>query len=300
MLRVAAALAVLAVSASADDLTDAAAKAAESARKAQAARPQVVSDPHAKGAWFRKVVGPAGGYDGIEAWGVLPKPSFDHERDHRLAPGEPDYMSGPLDRPDIYVGLSGPGVEVDAGLTWDHVHGPDGPTGKMAYRVYWRTKGGGWKNPVAGAPNDLYLRPGDRFALTLRANLDGTVRLAVRRAGKRGAAEAYEFPVPGLVEGGKLKPVAFKRVHALDQFYEDGGRRKGNEGRDAARTKTTLTGGAWEGTHLLNGEERTALSGALVTVVRGPDGADAYGTIFPSAGVGPGGSEEIAVLPPKP
>lgn len=257
----------------------------------------------ARGAWFRKVVSPAGAaFVGIEAWGVLPAPSFDPAREHRAAPGEEPYKSGPLDRPDVYLGLSAEGAEVDAGLIWDRVYDAGGrDTGEFAYRVYWRTSKGGWSNPAVGAADNIYLRPGDRFALTLRALPDGTARLAVRRAGRDAASAAYRFSVPGLLgREGALKPLSFKRVHSIDQFRLEGGRRRGNEGRAALATRTTLSGGRWEGAHLLGADgSRAALAGGLATVARGVDAAGRYGSVFPAAGVGKGGAEEMRILPPR-
>ncbi|MBI2387460.1 MAG: hypothetical protein HYV14_15835 [Elusimicrobia bacterium] len=257
----------------------------------------------ARGAWFRKVVSPEGAaFEGLEAWGVLPKPVFDPAREHRAAPGEESYKSGPLDRPDVYLGLHAEGAEVDAGLIWDHVYGADGrDTGEFAYRVYWRTSKGGWQNPAVGAPDDLYLRPGDRFALTLRALPDGSARLSVRRAGRNGAAAGYQFPVPGLLAAdGSLKPLSFKRVHSIDQFRLEGGLRHGNEGRPALATRTTLNGGRWEGAHLLRSDgARAAMSGSLATVARGVDASGRYGAVFPGAGVGKSGAEEMRILPPR-
>jgi len=257
----------------------------------------------ARGAWFRKVVGPSGfAFDGLEAWGVLPRPVFDPARAHQASPGEEPYKSGPLDRPDVYLGLRADGAEVDAGLIWDHVYDRAGrDTGEFAYRVYWRTSKGGWKNPEVGAEDNLYLRPGDRFALTLRALPDGTARLSVRRAGAHGAAAGYSFPVPGLLAGdGSLKPLSFKRVHSIDQFRLEAGMRRGNEGRPAIATSTRLSGGRWEGVHLLKADgSRRALSGPLATVARGVDAAGRYGAVFPGAGVGEGGAEDMAILPPR-
>lgn len=258
----------------------------------------------ARGAWFRKVVSPEGAaFEGLEAWGVLPKPSFDPAREHRAAPGEDAYKSGPLDRPDVYLGLHADGAEVDAGLIWDRVYDRDGrDTGEFAYRVYWRTSKGGWSNPAVGASDNLYLRPGERFALTLRASPDGSARLSVRRAGADAASAGYQFPVPGLIaEDGSLKPLSFKRVHSLDQFRLEGGRRRGNEGRPALPTRTTLEGGRWEGARLLRPDgSRAALAGGLATVARGVDAAGRYGAVFPGAGVGKGGAEEMRILPPRP
>lgn len=269
---------------------------------AAAARPRFVVD-RARGAWFRKVVGPESAeLEGLEAWGVLPKPVFDPAREHRAALGERSYKTGPLDRPDVYLGLHADGAEVDAGLIWDHVYDEKGAdTGEFAYRVYWRTSKGGWNNPAVGADDNLYLRPGERFALTLRAQADGTARLSVRRAGARGASAGYAFAVPGLLAGdGSLKPLSFKRVHSIDQFRVEGGLRFGNEGRAALATRARLSGGRWEGAHLLGRDgSRRALAGSSATVSRGVDAAGRYGAVFPAAGVGEGGAEEMLILPPR-
>ena len=280
------------------DPTEASALAAQAA----ASRPGYKIEK-TRGAWFRKVMAPESAeFEGVEGWGVLPRPVFDPAREHAAAPGEEAYKTGPLDRPDVYLGLHADGAEVDAGLTWDHVYDRAGrDTGAFAYRVYWRTSKGGWQNPRPGAPDDLYLRPGERFALTLRALPDGTARLAVRRAGRRERAEGYTFAVPGLLAaGGGLKPLAFKRVHSIDQFRLENGLRMGNENRDALPTRARLDGGRWEGAHLLRADGgRRAFSGALATVSRGVDAADRYGAVFPGAGVGPGGAEDMVVLPPR-
>ncbi len=270
---------------------------------AAAAKPRFTVDG-TRGAWYRKVVGPTGTSDeGIEAWGVLPKPVFDPAREHEAGPGEEAYKSGPLDRPDIYLGLHADGAEVDAGLTWDRVYDDTGrDTGKFAYRIYWRTSKGGWNNPKVGAPDNLYLRPGERFALTLRALPDGSARLSVRRAGARAASAGFDFAVPGLLDDeGRRKALSFKRVHSIDQFRVEGGVRRGNEGHAALATRTRLSGGRWEGAHLLGADgTRRALSGDLATVARGADAAPRYASVFPAAGVGAGGAEEMVVLPPLP
>lgn len=258
----------------------------------------------ARGAWFRKVVSPERTeFNGVEGWGVLPVPVFDPEREHRAAEGEAAYVSGPLDRPDIYLGLHADGAEVDAGLIWDHVYDSAAhDTGEFAYRVYWRTKNGGWHNPAVGAADNIYLRPGERFALTLRANADGTARLSVRRAGRRAASAGYSFVVPGLLAAdGALKPLSFKRVHSIDQFRLADGRRKGNEGHDALPTRAWLHGGRWEGVHLLTAQGgRRPFAGGLATPSRGVDAMENYAEIFPAAGVGGSGAEEMRITPPLP
>lgn len=284
------------IPASAGELEDAAAKLA---KLAAAARPRFVVD-NARGAWFRKVAGPeGGGFEALEASGILPEPVFDPAREHKAAKGEEAYKSGPLDRPDVYLGLHADGAEVDAGLIWDHVYDADKrDTGEFAYRVYWRTSKGGWNNPAVGAADNLYLHPGDSFGLTLRAHADGRATLSVTAPG--GAAE-YSFPVPGLLKtDGSLKPLSFKRVHSIDQFRIADGLRSGNEGHAALPTRTELRDGRWEGARLVKADgSRAALTGPLATVVRGVDAASRYGAVFPGTEVGEGGAEEMRILPPR-
>ena len=279
-----------ALPASADDLANAQADATALVEKT-------------RGAWFRKVVAPEdAALEGVEAWGVLPQPVFDPAREHKAAPGEESYKSGPLDRPDIYLGLHADGAEVDAGLIWDHVYDGRGhDTGEFAYRVYWRTSKGGWNNPEVGASDNIYLRPGDRFAMTLRARRDGSVRLSVRRAGRHGASAGYAFAVPGLLaKDGSLKPLSFKRVHSIDQFRLVKGLRFGNENHAALPTRAGLADGRWEGAHLLRGDgARVAFAGGSAQVSRGIDAAKRYDAVFPEAGVGKGGAEEMRILPPR-
>lgn len=91
-----------------------------------------------------------------------------------------------------------------------------------------------------------------------------------------------------LAKDGSLKPFSFKRIHSIDQFRLEGGRRRGNEGRAALPTRTALRGGRWEGARLLKAD------GA-----RGVDAAGRYGKVFPGAGVGRSGDEEMLILPPR-
>ncbi|MBI5246906.1 MAG: hypothetical protein HY923_06970 [Elusimicrobia bacterium] len=287
--------------ASAGELEDGAGKAA---KLAAAAKPSYVVDK-ALGAWYRKVVGPEGDdYEGLVTWGILPRPEFDPAREHATSPGEETHKSGPLDRPDIYLGLHAAGAEVDAGLIWDHVYDRAGKdTGKFAYRVYWRTSKGGWNNPGTTAANNIYLNPGDGFVMTMLVLPDGQAQLSVSGTGKGAASEAYTFDVPGLRDAaGKLKPLSFKRIHSIDQFRLVDGKRTGNENHPALPTKTRLTGGRWSGASLIaaGGKRRSPLAGSLATVHRGADAASHYAAIFPGASVGERGEEEMAVLPPRP
>lgn len=286
--------------ASAGDWEDGAAKAA---KLAASAKPAYVADK-ALGAWYRKVVGPEGAdYEGLVTWGILPRPEFDPSREHDVAPGEEAHKSGPLDRPDIYLGLHAEGAEVDAGLIWDHIYDRGGKdTGKSAYRVYWRTSKGGWNNPKTTAANNIYLNPGDGFVMTMLVLPDGKAQLSVSRTGKDAVSEAYTFDVPGLREAsGALKPLSFKRVHSLDQFRLVDGMRAGNENHPALATRTRLSGGRWSGASLIAvGGKRRPFSGSLATIHRGADAASRYAAIFPAAGVGEQGEEEMAIMPPRP
>lgn len=84
-------------------------------------------DPAARGAWFRKVAGAASAaYVGLEARGRLPRVALDPGRFHTPAPTEPAWVIGPLDRPSVYLGGRGDGLELDCGLTWDRVYDAGG------------------------------------------------------------------------------------------------------------------------------------------------------------------------------
>jgi hypothetical protein len=273
---------------------------------ARAARPAVFVDEHARGSWFRKIASPddATVFDGITGWGVLPRPTFDAERMHEPAAGEGAFTAGPLDNPGIYLGAHAAGREVDAGLKWDHRYDAQGrDTGAFAWRVFWRVaspSGNVWANPVPGSPQDVYLLPGDRFAMRLTVRPDGTARLDVRGAGAGAAGMAQVFALDGFWDGAKPLPRSFKRVDAIDQFTTDAeGRRVGLEGRPALPTRATLDGGRWEGVHLL-GPARAPLAGGLAVEWRGPDAAARYGRIFPSAVIDGSGGEEMIVTPPQP
>lgn len=289
-----------ALAAAAQGLDDAFARARDAVRAASS-RPAVVVDRRATGSWYRKLVSPpTRAHDGILAWGVLPAPSFDPARWHEPAPGEPAWTRGPLDSPSVYVGLSAPGVEIDAGLKWDHVHDAAGrDDGTYAWRVFWRVDsrdGNVWRNPAPGAPDDVYLRPGEPFSLRLEVRADGTVVLNAHGAGGV-PSSTVEFPVAGLGRGARRAPLRFKRVHAVDQFVEGpDGRRRGDL-RDAVPTRATLAGGRWTGVLLLGGP-RAPLTGALAADARGADEAAAYAAVFPSAFPDRRGGEAIVVRPP--
>lgn len=260
------------------------AAALDSVRSASA-RPAVVLDEKARGSWFRKVSSvDALAYDGVTGWGTLPTPTFDPDREHAPAPGEGAFTAGPLDNPGVYLGARADGTEIDAGLKWDHRYGPDGrDTGDYAWRMFWRVaspNGNVWANPKPGSAQDVYFLPGQRFAMTLRVRPDGTARLDVRgAAGGRGTHA--EFAAPGFWDGAARLPRRFKRVHAIDQFFDrpEDGRRAGDEGLPSLPTRAALTDGRWDGVALL-GAKRAALAGALAVQWLGPDEVAGYGRIF--------------------
>lgn len=268
----------------------------EQLRAGLAARPQAIAsliDARARGAWFRKVRGP---YDhegyGIRAEGVLP--SFTPDPERRFdRPG--DWRSGPLDRASVYVGLGSDAAEVDAGLSWSAVLDGRGlPTGEFAYRVFWRAAPEGWGHPEKGSADDLYLRPGEGFAITLRAREDGTARLDIKRK-RDGRLFTKVFPVSGLLS----RPRAFKRVHSIDQFKVVDGERVGNERDAAAPTHAYLDSGRWTQTHLLTPRGWMPLTGGRATEIRGIDAASGYQAIFAAGGaLEPDGGEHMLVVPP--
>jgi hypothetical protein len=276
----------------------------DSARLAQEAAsarpPAMVSGP--EGAWYRKIESvESPEFDGITVAGVLPSPSFDPGRMHVPGPGEREYTRGPLDSPSVYVGLHAGRTEVDAGLKWDHTYDAGAsPSGTFAFRVFWRVRddaGDSWRNPAPGSAQDVYLLPGDDFAMTLRVDAGGRARLDVRGGGQ---SFATTFPLAGLGAGGRPAPRSFKRVAAIDQFREDRGLRVGNEGRPAIATRARMTGGRWSSVELLAGARRPPLTGALARDARSADETDRYRSIFPSAGLDARGGEGIDVIPPAP
>jgi hypothetical protein len=275
------------------------------AARSASSRPAVFVDEHALGSWFRKISSvDTSSFDGITGWGNLPQPSFDPARMHEPAAGEAAYTAGPLDNPGVYVGAHSAGCEVDAGLKWDHRYDAEGrDTGTFGWRVFWRVASGGgnvWANPKPGSAADIYLFPGDRFAMTLRVREDGTASLDVRGSGAGAPSVHQVFPAGGFWEGGTRLPRRFKRVHAIDQFVlRADGRRIGDEGRPAVPTRSVLQDGRWDGVSLL-GNKTVPLAGALAIEWRGPDAAAGYERIFPGAFVDGAGGESMVVTPPQP
>ena len=80
-----------------------------------------------RGAYYRKVEAePSKLYKGIAGTGYLPQVSFDPKRFYVGPNGMDDWMTGPLDRPSVYMGGNANGHEADVGLTWDRVYDSQG------------------------------------------------------------------------------------------------------------------------------------------------------------------------------
>jgi len=299
-------LLLLAAAVSAQTLEDGYGAAAAAAKDA-AARPAVIVDPGAIGAWYRKIASADDvAFDGVSARGILPRPTFDPARMHAPAPGEPAWTEGPLDSPGVYIGVHAAGREVDAGLKWSRRLDERGrDTGLFAWRVFWRVAspaGNSWHNPPPGTPEDLYLEPGARFAMTLSVRPDGTARLDVRGEGAGSPSTYAVFPLDGFWdENGARLPRRFKRVHSIDQFVtRPDGTRKGNEGAPAKPTRAAVADGRWDAVTLL-GPRPAPLTGALAVDWRGGDEAAVYPSVFPGAAAPDArGGEPIVITPPRP
>jgi hypothetical protein len=275
---------------------------------APSAQPVVVRDPNASGAWFRKISSPDSTvYDGISASGVLPQPVFDPARMHVPTAAEQPFAAGPLDSPGVYVGAHAPRREADCGLKWDHRYDSKGQdTGLFAWRLFWRVTspaGSLWNNPAPGSAQNIYLSPGDRFAMSLTVNPDGTATMTVRGDGDSAPSAAVTFPLDGFWDGSARLPRRFKRVHSIDQFVlSEDGRRVGDEGRPAVPTRARVDGGRWEQVFLTAPKpvKSAPMTGALAVEWRGPDGDSDYRNIFPSSAPDAQGGEDIVILPPHP
>jgi hypothetical protein len=270
---------------------------------ATAAAQNFLLDQKSIGSWYRKIASPDSvEFDGVTATGILPWPHFDPARAHTPAPGEKAYTEGSLDSPGVYIGGHAEGREVDAGFKWDHRYDAQGhDTGGYGWRLFWRIaapSGHYWANEAPGSEQDLCLRPGDTFTLTLNVLRDGTARLEAR--GASGPPTVVVFALDGFWDGPLRLPRRFKRVHSIDQFITDAdGRRKGNEGRPAIPTSASLENGRWESVTLL-GTLPAPLAGRRAVEWRGGDSAGAYDEIYGSASPDASGGEPIVVHPPRP
>lgn len=292
------ALPLLALAAAAAAQTFDPSGAVQDLSRTAAARPAVIVDAGSIGSWYRKIASTDGtDYDGISASGVMPFPAFDPARMHRASSGEAAYTEGPLDNPGVYIGAHAQGREVDAGYKWDHRYDAQGrDTGEFAWRLFWRVAapaGHTWRNPPIGSAQDVYLKPGEPFTLTLTVLPGGMARFD---AGDVTVA----FPLNGFFDGARRLPRRFKRVHAIDQFrVGPDGSRKGNEGSVAVPTRATLEGGRWDSVELF-GPDRVPLTGRRAIEWRGGDCADSYADVFTNAAPNAAGGEPIVVHPRRP
>lgn len=82
--------------------------------------------PHV-GAYYHKVSsGPSADNRGITGTGTLPNVRTDPNRTFMGPGGVNDWMSGPLDRPSVYMGGNARGHELDAGLSWSRRYDESG------------------------------------------------------------------------------------------------------------------------------------------------------------------------------
>lgn len=209
------------------------------------------------GSFFRKVEStPSARARGITATGRLPRFTADPGRLHPLAPGEPEHLFGPLDRPTVYLGAHSRGLEVDAGLGWQRVYREGRPVfeadgwPRFAFRPFWRvddSRGNRWGHPPKDSPRNLYFQPGERVTMTLQRLEGGRFRLDIRSETDPGRHFTATFDA-AFEDGGRM---SFKRVNALDQFREERGRAFGNEGRLAIPTGASVRGAVWESVGVL-------------------------------------------------
>jgi hypothetical protein len=265
--------------------------------KTQAAVVQTMSN--ARGAYFRKVASDARTTNiGIRGEGKLPEVSFDPARQYVSNAGVDHYMTGPLDRPSVYLGGRAANCEVDAGLTWDRVYDREGrATPNFAFRPFWRTSSG-WHQPKRGAADNVYLNPGERFVMSVRVVGKKRLRLEIRSL-DRDLHFAKTFVQPGFGVG---KAQAFKRVNAIDQFWVDAsGERHGRENQDVLPTRTRAVGAAWSEVTLLDvrKDRSTPFSGGRFSEVFGRDTHALRSQIFGISNRNDRGGETVDIVPPS-
>ena len=282
-------------------------------------------------------------YAGLHVTGVLPQVWFDGDRWFSTKDAGLTYQNGPLDRPSVYVGGRASGTEVDAGLTWDRVYDATGraswtdvagsrsdggdpshrfyveadgtvrsETGSVratgladlrenfAFRPYWRVSqpDNTWHNPQPGTPDNIYLYPGADFRMQIRTAGANRLRLDVT------AADGSSFGVTFAAQGwGTGAGQQFKRVHSIDQFTVQNGKRVGLESRhsDVLPTSTHLDAIRWEEARLLAADGSSAgFLDCQSPALRGTDAVfgAGYATVFRSTDQDSNGAETGWVTPP--
>lgn len=189
-----------------------------------------------QGAYYRKLVSSKDRWLGIEGTVTLPTITFDKSRIH---PTKPEQY---LDNPSIYIGGNMDGQETDIGLTWEVIRDKDGNISKdrKAYRPFMRRTShkSGEKALYQNAPAEdkYYWYPEDKVTLSIKIVENSKLRFIVEGEGKRFETD---FEAAGYIKGNKGE---FKRVNAIDQFF--------NEGKSAKKTKTKVENSYWSETHL--------------------------------------------------
>jgi hypothetical protein len=261
-----------------------------------------VVDPHAKGAYFRKIESaPSETAVGLTGKLTLPSVTVDPKRLMPKRAGDPSWWEGPLDRPSVYLGVSAPELEVDAGLSWERVMDDQGTlTDAYAFRPFWRVSSQG--RSVFGPPAETTkpsFKPGQSLDMTLSVVGDGQLELEIK--GEGSPDYSIVFAADGLPVDAAGHPRTFKRVNAIDQYRLDpAAGRKGNEGADALPTAARALGGAWTSAGVLQAAgSAQPLSGKACRVVLSGDRA---ATAPPSVVAGsptPAGGETIDLAPAK-
>lgn len=166
----------------------------------------------------------------------------------------------------------------------------------FAFRPYWRVspseKGtDNWTNPPVTAakadawakhsnhtgtpPSNAYFYPGEHFAMAVKENGKGQMRLDIRGNGVDNGVPAFQvgFKASSFGQGAAAE---WKRVSSIDQ--------KGTEGKAVQPTSSMAIGMVWEKSEVLRGSSLTptALSSLKPVQVRGNDLADSarYDAIF--------------------
>lgn len=260
-----------------------------------------VVDVHARGAYFRKIQSePSESAVGVTGRPILPQVAVDPKRMMPSRAGDPAWWAGPLDRPSVYLGAAAPGIEVDAGLSWERVVDAQGKlTDAYGFRPFWRVTRGGksvFGPPPEEAAKPVY-QPGQALTMTLTLVADDRLELSISGAGAPSYSTA--FAAPGLPLDGAGRPRSFKRVNAIDQYRRDAaGDRHGNEGFDAAPTAASALGGSWASAGVLtDAGYAQPLFGGSCRVVLSPDRASTAPPAVTASSPHKSGGETVDLAP---
>lgn len=167
-----------------------------------------------------------------------------------------------------------------------------------AYRPYWRTTNGTntWNNPAAGSAGsgkpdaDAYFYPGETVKMAVKVTGRDQCELSVSGAGQ---SFSKRFEQQGFGEG---RAQSFKRVHAVDQFKLVGDTRVGLEKASVLPTSTSLEGGHWLSTSLIEAGGTTKPF-TVGTDTRGREWGDAkqYDRVFHRSEIDAAGGERFSI-----